>query len=481
MLGLMLWFATEDVAGRFGVEAISVAGLSTLRADLGGLFVALAALCLAGAWKRQRAWLVAAIVLLGAVVGGRLVGLVAVGQSAGALRALAIELGAILILAIAVRTLPAGKPAPARRPRRVALLAFGLALLLAGGAAVFDDRLQSLMTRQVAAQRINHDGSGLLADDALRVAICGSSSPLPSADRAKACVAVMAGGRFYLVDVGPESVENLMEWGLPLDRIGGVLLTHFHSDHIGDLGELNLQTWARGRPAPLPVYGGPGVESVVEGFNRAYRLDQGYRTAHHSARLMPARSWPLVSRRVELPGAATPALSRTATVLQDGDLKITAIEMDHAPVTPAYAYRFDYKGRSVVVTGDARLHPPLAAAAAGTDILVSEAIARPMVDAMRDAAKASGRDRLAAIMDDIQDYHVSPQETAALANQAKARLLVYYHLIPAPDGFLARRAFADGVDQIRQGDWTIADDHSLYTLPIGSKTIRIGRVERSDD
>ena len=98
---------------------------------------------------------------------------------------------------------------------------------------------------------------------------------MPSAERAKACVAVFAGGKFYVVDVGPESVENLVLWGVPLSSIGGVLLTHFHSDHIGELGELNLQTWANGRPGPLTVYGGPGVEQVVEGFNVAYRLDQG--------------------------------------------------------------------------------------------------------------------------------------------------------------------------------------------------------------
>src|SRR5262245_3066029 len=81
---------------------------------------------------------------------------------------------------------------------------------------------------------------------------------------------------------------------LPLAEIGGVLLTHFHSDHIGDLGELNLQTWAAGRPAPLPVYGGPGVEDVVLGFNQAYRHDQGYRTAHHTARVMNPDTWPMV-------------------------------------------------------------------------------------------------------------------------------------------------------------------------------------------
>jgi ribonuclease Z len=263
---------------------------------------------------------------------------------------------------------------------------------------------------------------------------------------------------------------------VPLQSIGGVLLTHFHSDHIGDLGELNLQTWAGGRQAPLAVYGGPGVDAVVDGFNQAYRLDQGYRTAHHTARLMPPEAWPLEAHPVELDGPATAAKDRTGLVLEDGALRITAIEVDHAPIAPAYAYRFDYRGRSVVVTGDMKDHPPLAAAAAGADVLVSEAIALSMTRALGSAARSAGRDRTAAIMHDIEDYHVTPEQVAEIANQAQVKLLVFYHLLPAPDGFLARRLFAHGVDDVRRGEWTMAEDGSLYTLPFGSQKVVIGRV-----
>ena len=84
-----------------------------------------------------------------------------------------------------------------------------------------------------AMQLSGRTNTELLRDDALRVANCGSSAPLPSKSRAKACVAVFAGGKFYVVDVGPESVENLVLWRIPLSEVGGVLLTHFHSDHIG--------------------------------------------------------------------------------------------------------------------------------------------------------------------------------------------------------------------------------------------------------
>jgi ribonuclease Z len=263
-----------------------------------------------------------------------------------------------------------------------------------------------------------------------------------------------------------------------MSEIGGVLLTHFHSDHIGDLGELQLQGWAGGRKEKLAVYGGPGVERVVNGFNEAYALDQGYRTEHHGEEVMPSRSWGMVARTIELDGAPTAAKDRTAIVLDEGGLRITAIEVDHAPIAPAYAYRFDYKGRSVVVSGDLKYHPPLASGAADADILISEAIATRMTRALGSAATEAGRKNTAAIMHDIEDYHIAPEEAARIANDARVKLLVFYHLLPSPDGPLARRLFAQGVDEVRVEGWTIADDGSLYTLPFGSDAIETSKLER---
>jgi len=364
--------------------------------------------------------------------------------------------------------------------QEIAKFVFGATLLVvaaAFGALLLGSDADLWLFKRAAAQVTSEDRSDLLADDALRVAICGSSAPLPSAARAKACVAVFAGGAFYLVDVGPESVENLVQWGIPLGTIKGVLLTHFHSDHIGDLGELNLQTWAQGRPQPLDVYGGPGVEDVVEGFNRAYRRDQGYRTAHHTERLMPPSTWPLTARPITR-DCSDPCQGSAMTVLDDGDLRITAIEVNHAPVTPAYAYRFDYKGRSVFVSGDLKYSPALSVAADGADVMVMEAIARPMVKALSDGAAAAGRDRQAAILHDIQDYHIDPAEAAEVANASGTKLLLLYHLLPAPDNFLARRLFARDLNKARAGTWQIADDGTLITLPLDSAEVSSGRIAR---
>jgi ribonuclease Z len=147
---------------------------------------------------------------------------------------------------------------------------------------------------------------------------------------------------------------------------------------MGDLGELNLQTWAGGRREPLNVYGGPGIDRVVNGFNDAYRLDQGYRTTHHGEQVMPSAAWRMVPITVTLDGAPSAAKDRTGLVFDDGSLTVTAIEVNHEPIEPAYAFRFDYKGRSVVISGDLKYHRPLIAASRNADLLVSEAIAENM-------------------------------------------------------------------------------------------------------
>jgi ribonuclease Z len=355
----------------------------------------------------------------------------------------------------------------------------GIVVLLgaAGAALWFDTGADLWLFERLAAQITARDRSELLGEDALRVAVCGSSAPLPSPTRAKSCVAVFAGGGFYLVDVGPEAVENLVRWGIPLSQIRGVLLTHFHSDHIGDLGELNLQTWANGRPQPLDVYGGPGVEEIVDGFNLAYRHDQGYRTEHHTERLMAPSTWPLVARPIALEGDQEADHPRTGIVLDDGAVRITAIEVNHEPVTPAIAYRFDYKGRSVVVSGDLKYHAPLADAARGADVLVMEAISRPMTKALSDGAMTAGRERQATIMHDIQDYHIDPAEAATIANDAGVKLLLFYHLLPAPDTFLTRRLFARGIERVRSSGWSIADDGTMTTLPAATTEILVGRID----
>jgi ribonuclease Z len=474
VLGLGFWTAPQLLADRFNIEALGISGLSTVRGDLGGLFLTLSALCLVGLWTKRRSLLIAAALMLSAIVTGRLIGLATTGSLTGLRATLPVEIGCIVALALHVRGMKLWPDEGPPKMLKTVGVALGVVLLVGalGAGALHVPAVQDRLFVRAAQGLTGKNNNALLGDDALRVAMCGTSSPLPSDKRAKACVAVMAGGKMYIVDSGPESTERLMQWGVPLGKVAGVFVTHFHSDHIGDLPELNLQTWVGGRPAPLAVYGGPGIEQVVAGFNTAYAQDQVYRNKHHTDAVMPLATAQMVAHPVVMSGPQP----HTAVVYDDGAMKITAIETNHAPVYPAYAYRFDYKGRSVVITGDTTEDPRLITAARGADILFSEALNRDMVRTIEAASQANGRASVAHIMKDIQSYHIAPEEAADAANKAGVKLLVLYHLIPAPDNFLMREIFTRNMDGARHGEWDMSEDGSLYTLPVGSKLYRIGRL-----
>jgi ribonuclease Z len=350
--------------------------------------------------------------------------------------------------------------------RRI-VLAF-LALVVVGALAVFVGlRIPAVQDRlfELALSRLSGSSDAHFDDGALRVLFCGTSSPLPHPSRAKACVAVFAGKEFWVVDTGPGSWNSAALARIDASRIGGVLLTHFHSDHIGELGEWNLQSWVAGRPGPLPVYGGPGVERVVAGFSEAYALDSGYRTAHHGADFLPPEAGKMEAHPVE-PGVIFD---------QDG-LRITAFAVPHKPVVPAYGYRFDYRGRSVVVSGDTTESKELVAASRDADVLAHEELTPAMIAKIGQIMTANGRPRAAKIMADIPDYHTDPVVAAKEANEANVRLLVFYHLLPPPQTGWMEQMLMRGVDAVRPSGWLVADDGTLIELPPDSKEIGVRKL-----
>jgi ribonuclease Z len=338
--------------------------------------------------------------------------------------------------------------------------------------------VQDAVFRRVIAQTLASTRNDLLEPDALRVVLCGTGNPLADRNRAAACTAIFAGGDIYLVDIGPGAWKNLALWHIPAPRIAAVLFTHFHSDHIGDLGEANLESWAQGRDHPLRVYGPPGVEQVVAGFEQAYSLDEGYRIAHHGAALMPSANWQMqpLAVKIDTQAGASPCAGGSATVLEENGLKVTAFTVDHAPVAPAYGYRFDYKGRSVVVSGDTKTCANLVAAATGADVLIHEAQAAHLVRLIQDEAERIGNARVAKIMSDILRYHTTPVEAASEANQAGVQLLVLSHIGPPTPNLLARIAFMRGVADVRPRDVVLGYDGMLLTMPAGLKSIETSTI-----
>lgn len=332
-----------------------------------------------------------------------------------------------------------------------------LGLVVLGAVAMRTPAVEDRLFEAALARATGGPKAPLFDGDGLKVFFCGTGSPLPSKKRAQTCTAIFAGDRFFLVDAGTGSWENVQAAGIPGAKLAAIFLTHLHSDHIGDLPEANLGSWVGGRPDKLAVYGPDGVVAVIEGENAAYAPDTSYRTLHHGEAIAPTAS----AGMIPLPfNAAEPIV-----VYEEEGLKVTAFEVDHAPVAGASGFRFDYKGRSVVISGDTAYSETLVANAKGADLLVHEAQANHMVAKMQAAAAKAGSSNTAQIFADIPSYHTTPEEAARAANEAEAGWLVLTHLTPAPDNGLMKRIFMRGVTKVRPRHVRLAEDGLLVSLP----------------
>ena len=142
--------------------------------------------------------------------------------------------------------------------------------------------------------------------------------------------------------------------------------------------------------------------------------------------------------------------------------------MDHSPVAPAFGYRFDYRGRSVVVTGDTVVLPSLEQAAEGADLLVADALAEHLVQALA-RANEEVNPRGAQILGDVLDYHAHTGDIAALADRARVRQLALYHLVPTPANAFMEDVFRRGLpDEV-----ILTIEGMRFELPVGSDEVRV--------
>ena len=285
-------------------------------------------------------------------------------------------------------------------------------------------------------------------------------------------MAVVAGRTLFVVDAGTNGARNLqgmIGWGP--GRVAAVFLTHYHSDHIDGLGELALLRWVGGgHRDPLPLYGPEGLRDVAEGFERAYQFDARYRIAHHGAATVPPEGAGFSAQPF-----ATPAIGEALELWNRDGAVVRAFRVEHEPVVPAVGYRFDYGGRSLVVSGDTKKSDNLLAQARGVDLIVHEALSPKLVGILHDAAESAGNAALAKITTDILDYHTTPVEAGELAQAAGARHLLFYHVVPPLPVPGLEGVFLDGVSAAFSGKITLGRDGTRISLPAGSDGVDVSQ------
>ena len=304
--------------------------------------------------------------------------------------------------------------------------------------------------------RVNYE---ILKDGNLHVILVGSGGPMNNPERLPTCTAIIAGGEFILVDLGAGTIRNAYLQNLPLKNLSAVFITHFHSDHISDLGEANFWSLAMGRNKTLEVFGPEGIKDVVDGYNMAYKFDTSYRIAHHGADIFPPKACVPVAKTVRLTDKDSAEL-----FFDRNGLKAYAFRVDHSPATPAYGYRFEYKGNVVVISGDTKKIDNLTKHAKNADIFICEGERMDLVKRVSDYAKKTGRPRIAKMLFDTMGYHIDPVDAGKVAKEAHVKMLVFNHIVPPVTNFIAKRIFLDGVDDVYDGDIVMGEDGMEFTL-----------------
>lgn len=316
-------------------------------------------------------------------------------------------------------------------------------------------------------ERVGRDVTANLPDG-LHLLLCGTGSPFPDADRAGPCAAVIAGQQIIIIDAGEGSARTLAAVAMPLGRVERLLLTHFHSDHVDGIGPLMLMRWTQGTATtPLPVHGPNGVAALVDGFNAAYATDHGYRVAHHGAGIVP----PAGAGAVAVPFTVPPSDGTPVDVLRRDGLVITAFRVDHGPVEPAVGYRFTYRGRSIVISGDSSASASIARNARGADILLHDALQPALLGHLTAALDRAGTANTAQITRDIVNYHATPADAARTAQNAQVRHLVLTHIVPVLPSRLFHAAFLGDAADHFAGPITIGADGMLFSLPADDDAI----------
>tara|TARA_Y100000992_G_C21252357_1_gene486560 strand:- start:354 stop:1388 length:1035 start_codon:yes stop_codon:yes gene_type:complete len=340
-----------------------------------------------------------------------------------------------------------------------------IVIALLGFFLIQNHAVQDRLFKNVVSELIPSTTNEIFLDDALSVAVCGSRAPLPSPNRAETCLLVQAGTSKFIIDSGEGSAANLQRWGIDYTDLEAVILSHLHSDHISDMPAIQFQSWLGGRKEHLPVLGPIGTASTIEGFRLAYELDASYRSEHHGS-ILPIEAYGYDV--VEFDGDS-------ALIFENKDTKITAFRVDHSPIDPSYAFKVEYKDRSMVISGDTVALDVMVEYSKGVDVLLHDALAKPLIQTMEKVADESDNKVLSKVLFDIQDYHATTVEVAEIAKKANVNLLVYYHLIPAPRNYVSEQMFLRGVDDIFS-NYHVSEDGTLVSMPAGSQEILIDTI-----
>ena len=249
-----------------------------------------------------------------------------------------------------------------------------------------------------------------------RLVLLGTGGgPRPRTSNSASAQVIVSNGVAYVIDCGDGVARQMAFAGVPLASLRHVFITHQHSDHTADYGNLIWLAWTAGLSSRVDTWGPPPLERMTRLFFEMNQYDIDTRISNEGR--VPLI--PLVSAHELRAGGA---------VMSDEQMRVSAALVDHPPVVPAFAYRFDARDRSIVISGDTAPSQNLVKLAAGADVLVHSVMYPAAIDRL--VAKVPNA---AALKDSILAHQTSAEDAGRIAQEAQVRTLVLSHFVPPDD------------------------------------------------
>jgi len=238
----------------------------------------------------------------------------------------------------------------------------------------------------------------------IKVTLLGTGTPQPIMERFGPSILVQAGSETLLFDAGRGCLQRLRQIKVSYDAIDALFLTHLHSDHIVGLPDLWLTGWLISKRATaLNVFGPTGTDEMIKNLQKAFVYDIKIRIEDDKA---PEEGSKLLATEIQ-----------QGVVYEKSGVKVIAFLVDHYPVVPAFGYRIEYGGHSVVLSGDTRYSENLIKFAKGTDLLIHEVAIAPDTLSKSDSKY------------NILAHHTTPEQASKIFNEVKPKLAAYSHIV----------------------------------------------------
>jgi ribonuclease BN (tRNA processing enzyme) len=278
-------------------------------------------------------------------------------------------------------------------------------------------------------------------ESAMRLVLLGTAGgPTPKKNRAAPAQLIMINDEAYLIDCGNGVAQQVVKAGIKLSAIRHVFLTHHHSDHNADYGNLMLLAWAADLDHRIDTYGPPPLKRMTQQFLALNDYDIQTRIHDEGRRPLKQLIYPH-------------ELQHDSVVMQNQHVKVSAARVVHPPVKPAFAYRFDHQGKSIVISGDTSYSENLVRLAQGANVLVHEIMHTASLDQLLATEPNATR-----LKEHLLASHSTAEQVGRVATQANVKKLVLSHFVPGGYPYLEDQVWLDAVRPYFDGEIIVGSD-----------------------